>query len=58
MMLQVGACERRTEGQNPPPQPAGPAAFDAAQGMVGPLGCECTLPAHVQPLIHQLITSV
>ena len=29
------------------PQAAGHAAFDVAQDMVGLLGCECTLLAHV-----------
>ncbi|KAK4831029.1 LOW QUALITY PROTEIN: hypothetical protein QYF61_014917 [Mycteria americana] len=43
----------RAEGQNHLPQPAGYAAFDAAQDTVGFLGCECTLSAHVQLFIHQ-----
>ena len=45
--------ESGEEGQNPLPQSAGHATFDAAQDMVGLLGCEHTWPAHVQVFIHQ-----
>ncbi|PKU43516.1 hypothetical protein llap_6172 [Limosa lapponica baueri] len=43
------------KGQNQLPQPAGHASFDAAHSfdMVGFLGFECTLPAHVELLINQ-----
>ena len=51
--LQVGSQQSRAEGQNHLPQPAGHAAFDAAQDTVGLLGCERTLSAYVQFLIHQ-----
>jgi len=53
MGLQVGSHQSRAEGQNHLSRPAGHAAFDAAQDTVGPLGCKCTLPAHVQLFIHQ-----
>jgi len=49
----VESHQSRAEGQNPLPRPAGHAAGDAAQDMVGLLGCECTLLDHVQLLIHQ-----
>ncbi|KAK4815925.1 LOW QUALITY PROTEIN: hypothetical protein QYF61_010182 [Mycteria americana] len=53
-VLQAGSHQSRVEGQNHLPRPpAGHASFDAAQGTVGLLGCECTLLAHVQLLIHQ-----
>ena len=48
----MGSHQSRAEGQNPIPQPAGHAAGDAAQGMVGLLGCDPTLLAHVQLFIH------
>ncbi|KAK4810846.1 hypothetical protein QYF61_008818 [Mycteria americana] len=51
--LQVGSHQRGVEGQNHLPRPAGHASFDAAQDTVGFLGCERTLPAHVQLFIHQ-----
>jgi len=51
--LQVGSHQSRVEGQNPLPRPTGHAAFDAAQNMVGLLGCKHPLVAHVQLLIHQ-----
>jgi len=38
--LQMGSHQSGVEGQNPLPRPAGHAAFDAAQGMVGFLCCE------------------
>lgn len=34
-------------------QPVGQAAFDATQNVVGFLGWECTLQAHIQFFIHQ-----
>jgi len=43
----------RAEGQNHLPQPAGHAAFDADQDVVGLLGCECTLVTHVDLLVNQ-----
>jgi len=48
-----GSHQSRAEGQNPLPRPAGHACCDAAQGMVGLLGSERTLPAHVLLLINQ-----
>ena len=45
--LQMGCHQSRAEGQNHLPQPAGRAAFDAAQDMAGLLGCERTLLGHV-----------
>jgi len=51
--LHVGSQQSGAKGQNLLPRPAGHAAGDAAQGMVGFLGCECTLSAHVQLFIHQ-----
>ncbi|KAM9644853.1 uncharacterized protein ACIBXB_013062 [Morphnus guianensis] len=51
--LQVGSHQSGAEGQNPLPRPAGHTALDAAQGTAGILGCEHTLPAHVQLFIHQ-----
>ncbi|XP_068253163.1 ubiquitin-conjugating enzyme E2 W isoform X1 [Nyctibius grandis] len=50
-VLQVGSHESRVKGQNHLPRRAGRASFDAAQDMVGFLGCERTLPAHVELLI-------
>ncbi|KAK4827937.1 hypothetical protein QYF61_022552 [Mycteria americana] len=47
-VLQVGSHQSRVEGQNRLPRPAGHASFDAAQDMVGFLGCERTLPAYTQ----------
>jgi len=46
--LQVGSHQSGVEGQNHLPQPAGHAALDAAQGTVSLLGCERTLPGHVE----------
>ena len=46
--LRVGSDESGVKGQNPLPRPAGLAALDAAQGTVGFLGCQRTLPAHVE----------
>jgi len=48
-----GSHESRVEGQNQLPQPAGHTSLDAAQDMVGFLGCKRTLLAHVELLIHQ-----
>ena len=50
---QGGSHQSGAEGQNPLPLPAGHAAGDAAQGTVGLLGCQHTLPGHVQLFIHQ-----
>ena len=52
-MLQVGSHESGVKGQNPLPRPAGHVSLDAAQDTAGFLGCKCTLPAHVEILIHQ-----
>ena len=52
-VLQVGSHQSEVEGQNHLPRPAGHTSFDAAQDAIGFLGCECTLPAHVQLLTHQ-----
>ncbi|KAK4816043.1 hypothetical protein QYF61_011051 [Mycteria americana] len=52
-VLQVGSHQSRGEGQDHLPQPTGHASFDAAQDMVGFLGCKRTLLAHVQLFIHQ-----
>jgi len=50
----LGGCyQSGAEGQNPLPRPAGHTAGDAAQDMVGLLGCEHTLSAHVQLFIYQ-----
>jgi len=51
--LQVGSHESGAEGQNPLPQPAGYPSLDAAQDVIGFLGCKHTLPAHVELFIHQ-----
>jgi len=52
-VLQVGSHQSGVEGQNPLPRPAGHTSLDAAQDMVSLLGCQCTLPAHVQIFIPQ-----
>jgi len=52
-VLLVRPHQHRVEGQAHLPQSAGRAFLDAAQGMVGFLGCEGTLLAHVQLPIHQ-----
>ncbi|KAK4819924.1 hypothetical protein QYF61_015299 [Mycteria americana] len=52
-VLQVRSHQSRVEGQNHLPRPAGHASSDAAQDVVGLLGCECTLSAHVQLFVHQ-----
>jgi len=38
--LPVGSHQNRVEGQDPLPCPAGHVSLDAAQDMVGLLGCE------------------
>jgi len=55
VVLQVRSHKSGVKGQNPLPHPAGHASLDAAQGTVGFLGCECTLPAHVELLVHQYL---
>ena len=52
-MLQVGSQESRAEEENHLPHPAGHAAFDVVQGMVGFLGCKHTLLADIKLLINQ-----
>jgi len=54
-VLQVASHQRRVEGQNPFPRLAGHASLDGAQDTVGPLGCQRTLPAHVQPFVYQYL---
>jgi len=49
----VGSDESGVKGQNHLPRPAGHASLDAAQDMVGLLGCKRILLAHVELLIHQ-----
>jgi len=51
--LQVGSHKSGVKGQNHLPRPAGHDSLDAAQDMVGFLGCKRTLLAHVELLIHQ-----
>jgi len=51
--LQVGSHENGAEGQNHLPRPAGHAAFDAAQDIVGLLGYERKLLGHVDLLVNQ-----
>ena len=53
VVVQMGSHQSGVEGQNPLPRPAGYAAFDAAQDTAGFLGCECTLPGHVELLVNQ-----
>ena len=43
----------RVEGQDHLPRSVGYTSFDAAQDIVGFLGCEGTLLAHDQLAIHQ-----
>ena len=52
-VFQVGSHRSGAEGKNHLLQSAGHASFDAAQDIVGFLGCKHTLPAHVQLFIHQ-----
>ena len=51
-VLLVRSHQQRRKGQDHLPCPAGHASFDAAQDMVGFLGCEGTFLAHVQFAIH------
>jgi len=53
--LQMVSHQSGVEGQNPLSCPAGLASLDAAQGMVGRLGCEHTLVAHVKLFNHQYL---
>ncbi|TRZ15800.1 hypothetical protein HGM15179_011299 [Zosterops borbonicus] len=52
-VLRVGSHQSGVEGQNPFPQPAGHATFDAAQDAFGFLNNKCTLLAHVELLMNQ-----
>ncbi|KAK4816062.1 hypothetical protein QYF61_011070 [Mycteria americana] len=52
-VLQVGSHQSGGEGQNHLPGPAGHASFDAPQDAIDFLGCECTLPGHVELLINR-----
>jgi len=52
-VLQMVPHEGRIEGNDPLPLPAGHYTFDAAQEVVGFLGCKCTLLAHVKFFIYQ-----
>jgi len=52
-VLQERLHQHRVEGEDHLPQTAGHASFDAAQDMVGLLGCKSTLLARVQLPIHQ-----
>ncbi|PKU47477.1 hypothetical protein llap_2217 [Limosa lapponica baueri] len=51
-VLQLGTYKSGVEGENHLPQPAGHDS-DAVQDAIGFLGCQCTLPAHVELLINQ-----
>jgi len=51
--LQVESHQSGVGRQSHLPGRAGYAAFDAAQDMVGLLGCECMLLGHVELLINQ-----
>jgi len=46
--ISKGEDHHGAEGQNPLPRPADHVAGDAAQGMVGLQGCECTLLGHIE----------
>jgi len=52
-VLQVMPHQLRVDGQDHLHHSAGHTSFDAAQDMVGFLGCEGTLLAHVQLAVHQ-----
>ncbi|PKU42315.1 rna-directed dna polymerase from mobile element jockey-like [Limosa lapponica baueri] len=52
-VLQVESHQSRVEGQNHLPQPAGRNSFDAAQDAVVWLGCQHTMLAHVELLVHR-----
>ena len=45
--------QHRAEGHSHLHRPSGHASFDAAQDMVGFLGCKHTLPAHAHLPTHQ-----
>ncbi|KAJ7407064.1 armadillo repeat containing 1 [Pitangus sulphuratus] len=51
--FQVGCHRNRVEGRNHPPKPADHTSFDAAQDVVGLLGCKCTLPSRIKLFIHK-----
>ena len=53
VVLQVRPHQHRAERQDHLPRPAGRASFDAAQDMVGFLGCEGTSLVHIELPIHQ-----
>ena len=50
---QVRSHQKREEGQDHLPHPAGHSSFDTAQYMVGLLGCKGTWLAHVLLAIHK-----
>ena len=52
-VLEEGSHQRRAEGQNLLPRPAGQDSFDSAQDTAGLLGCEHTLLGHMELLINQ-----
>jgi len=52
-VLQMRSHQSRVKEQDPLPCPAGHATFDAAQDVVGFLGCKCTLSDHVELLINE-----
>jgi len=52
-VLQVRPQQHREEGQDHLPQPVDHTSFDAAQDMVGFVGCEGTLLARVKLFINQ-----
>lgn len=49
----MGPHQSRVEGDNHLPLPAGRSSLNAAQDLVGLLGCKCTLLAYVQLFVHQ-----
>ncbi|PKU46981.1 rna-directed dna polymerase from mobile element hypothetical protein [Limosa lapponica baueri] len=51
--LPVRSHKSRVEEQNHLPRPAGHTSFDAAQDVVGFLGCQSVLSAHVKLPIHE-----
>ena len=52
-LSKVRPHQHAADGQDRLPRPAGHTSFDAVQDMVGFLGCEGTLLAHVQLTIYQ-----
>lgn len=46
--LHVGSHKSSVDGENLLPRPADHTPFDAAQGMVGLLACDCMLTTHVE----------